>query len=196
MIALSATLTAGCNGARPATAPVVSWSEDGEPLTTIEVVDHTTWPFALDRVQLVLDGEPILDEVVTPGLKRYELPLEGVAAGDHALGISITARFASTEMDGSDACAVRWRHVQSFGVGDAPVGVRIVAETPNVMRRFRDRLRVAVDTAGAVDDGSVVCVAPHRELLGDAALCSDREPLPFSDEALSLPQGAPTPWPF
>ena len=182
----------GCGA--PSKAPITAWSEAG-PVTTIEFEDDTSWPFEIASLKIVLDGEVLVAHSSPVGSHDkwgFEVPLENLPVGDHTLSVAIEARYASTQMDASEGCAVRWRQSRTFVVGTEPIGVRIVADTDQVTRRFVDRLGVDLKVAGARWVGEQH--PPRRGLLAKSAVCRDDGPLPFGDHELSRNRFAPDPF--
>lgn len=195
-----AALGVGCGA--PSRAPKLVWSEDGRPMTVIELEDATTWPFEIAEIGVYLDGEAVIEHLSPPGDPTkwaFEAPFAGLPRGDHTLQVSVKARFASTRMDpAADGCAVTWRDARTFTVGARPVGVRIVVESDDVTRRFVDRLDVGIAFGGARPDDHVHANRPSRELLAEGAACRDDGPLPFDEREVSRGRngGMPTAGPL
>ncbi len=193
VLTLLGSLVVACGGAEP--APVTAWSADGEPLTTVSFVDDTQWPFELAKVALHFDDEVILEHDAAIGEHDrwvFEVPLASLAAGAHTLSFSVAARYASTRVDASDGCVVEVVGRRSFSLGAVPAGLRVVAKSHDVTRRFAERLELEVQTRGVTE---LRGVAPARRLTARDASCLDRAPLPFADHELSAP-GAPPPVPL
>ena len=78
-VVCAAALLAGCTGRE--TPPKTAWSDDGKPMTIVEFVDDTSWPFEVAEVQIVLDGETIVDHESPVGANTswgFEVPFESL----------------------------------------------------------------------------------------------------------------------
>lgn len=182
----SVTVVAGCSGAE--VPPKTAYSDDGKPMTIVEFVDETSWPFEIADVTVALDGEALIDHHAPVGDNAnwsFEVPFAALPHGDHTVQVRVAARYASTRMDASEGCEVHWRNTRTFVVGAHPVGVRIVAETDDVTSRFVDRLDVAIDVAGTNGAEGAFGGPPERKLVAKSAACRDDGPLPFGDHELA-----------
>lgn len=131
--------------------------------------DRLSWPYRLEEVLVVMDGEPVLrlDDGIDPDLAAVELPLP---AGVHTIAVQVVAALPSGSR--GESCRVRLRTSHSFGAGYDPMSILLVPFLGDATAGFAERLELEIRFAGTRPIAAVEHIASP-----DDVACVDLPPI-------------------
>ncbi|MBW2276503.1 MAG: hypothetical protein JRF63_03360 [Deltaproteobacteria bacterium] len=164
-LVIATLLLFGC-GSVPSAKPRLGTADVRPGQVRLGIDDRLSWPYRLERVLVVLDGEPVLrlDDGANPDRAAVEIPL---VAGVHTIAVQLVAALPSGSRD--EECLVRLRTAHSFGAGHEPMSILLVPFLGAQTAGFAERLELEIRFAGTLPIVEVEHVPPP----GDAE-CADR----------------------
>lgn len=114
---------------------------------TIVVRDRLAWPFALDRVVVVLDGQVFYNRRTPLQKLMWVASLRDVPSGAHTVQTLVDASYQTGTV--GQACHVTLRSAETFVVGDRGVSIAVDVHLLDASHDFPDRLGVAFVMDGA-----------------------------------------------
>lgn len=166
-----------------------------EPGLRVTFEDNLGFPYRLQALMVVLDGERLFAQRFDP--ERSDRPLElvdlsGIAEGEHTLQLRAVASYAATRIDADEGCDVDLRVARTFHVTQRPAEVHMnLYAKGNVTIPFAQRVkaRVAVQGAKDIDESTRSTVTTASEVCDDAAPLAPLDERPLIEERFSEPFG-------
>jgi hypothetical protein len=111
----------------------------------VAIADRLSWPYRLDQVLVVMDGEPILrfEDRADPSPTAVDLQLP---AGVHTIAVQVIAALPSGSI--GRECLVRLRTSHSFGAGHEPMSILLVPHLGQQTAGFAERLQLEIRFRG------------------------------------------------
>lgn len=158
-LVVAALLLTGC-GASPTPVPRARTADVRPGHIRVAIADRLTWPYSLERVLVVLDGEPVLhlEGGSDPDRATVEIPL---VAGVHTIAVQLVAALPSGSRD--EECLVRLRTAHSFGAGHEPMAILLVPFLGDQTAGFAERLELEIRFAGTRPIAEVDQIPPPAE---------------------------------
>jgi hypothetical protein len=144
LLLLAQLLFSGCGPAN-SSRPRLATADVRPGHLRIGIADRLSWPYRLERVLVVLDGELVLEleDGIEPDRAAVELP---IVAGVHTIGVQVVAALPSGSRD--QECLVRLRTTHSFGAGYEPMSILLVPFLGDQTAGFAERLELEIRFAG------------------------------------------------